>query len=160
MCIILQIQSVSGPRLPLIQSVLITGPSQSGIGAQVALSLATASPQLLILAGRSPEKIAPVIDEIKSINPNVQVKFVELDHFSNASVRQAVKQIKALAQTIDILINNAGVMATRKFLLTEDRVESQFAANYLGPFLLTNLLLKEGVVRAGGVVLNVGSLGY
>ncbi|TVY52379.1 Short-chain dehydrogenase TIC 32-like protein [Lachnellula cervina] len=97
-------------------------------GKTFALSLATASPQLLILAGRSPEKIAPVIDEIKSINPNVQVKFVELDLLSNASVRQAVKQIKALAQTIDILINNAGVMASRKFLLTEDRVESQFAA--------------------------------
>jgi NAD(P)-dependent dehydrogenase (short-subunit alcohol dehydrogenase family) len=143
-----------------LSSVLITGPSQSGIGAQVALSLATASPKLLILAGRSPEKVAPVVDEIKSISPNVQVEFVELNLLSNESVRQAVKQIKASTKTIDILINNAGVMATRKFLLSENGIESQFAANYLGHFLLTNLLLKEGVVRTGGVVLNVGSLGY
>ena len=140
--------------------VLITGPSKSGIGAQVALSLATASPKLIILAGRNRERVTPVIDEIKSINPNVHVEFVELNLLSNKSVRQAVKQITSVTNTVDILINNAGVMATRKFLLSEDGVESQFAANYLGHYLLTNLLLKDGIVGSGGTVLAVGSLGY
>ena len=71
-----------------------------------------------------------------------------------------MEQIKEITSIVDILINNAGVMATREFVLSKDGVESQFAANYLGHFLLTNLLLKEGLVKPGGVVLNVGSLGY
>jgi len=142
------------------KTILITGPSQSGIGAQVAISLASASPKLLILAGRGLDRIAPVTEEIKSVNPNIEVKFVELDLLGNASVRKSVQQIKTLTKKVDILINNAGVMATRKFLSSEDGVESQFATNYLGHFLLTNLLLKEGLVGSGDLVLNVGSLGY
>jgi len=141
-------------------SVLITGPSQAGIGAQTAIALASASPKLLILAGRDESKITPVIDEIKKTNPAVEVTFVELNLLSNESVRKAVEKIKTITKHIDILINNAGVMATRKFILSEDGVESQFAANYLGHFLLTNLLIKEGVVASGDTVLNVGSLGY
>jgi len=139
---------------------LITGPSQAGIGAQTAIALASASPKLLILAGRDESKITPVIDEIKKTNPAVEVTFVELNLLSNESVRKAVEKIKTITKHIDILINNAGVMATRKFILSEDGVESQFAANYLGHFLLTNLLIKEGVVASGDTVLNVGSLGY
>jgi NAD(P)-dependent dehydrogenase (short-subunit alcohol dehydrogenase family) len=85
---------------------------------------------------------------------------VSLDLLSHKSVHAAVEQIKGLTSRLDFLINNTGVMATRKFVLSEDGVESQFAANYLSHFLLTNLLLQEGIVQIGSVILNVGSLGY
>ena len=126
----------------------------------MAVALASASPQLLILAGRSRDKTAPVIQEIHDVDPKIQVEFVELNLLSNASVRRSVDNIKAITQNVDFLINNAGVMGTRTFILSEDKIESQFAGNYLGHFLLTNLLLKAGLVSAGDVVLNVCSLGY
>jgi NAD(P)-dependent dehydrogenase (short-subunit alcohol dehydrogenase family) len=139
---------------------LITGPSKAGIGAQVAISLASASPKLVILAGRNAAKVSPVIDVIKKVNPAVRVEFVPLDLSRHESVRKSVEAVKAVTENIDVLINNAGVMATRKFTLSYDGIESQFAINYLSPFLFTNLLLKEGIVSSGAVILNVGSLGY
>ena len=145
---------------PNICVVLITGASQSGIGAQVAVALASASPELIILAGRNKRKSDLVILEIQDIDPTIKVEFVELNLLSNASIHESVAKIKAITKRINVLINNAGVMGTRTFILSEDGVESQFASNYLGHFLLTNLLLKEGLVCSGDVVLNVCSLGY
>ena len=114
----------------------------------------------MILAGRNKSKIQPVFDEIARLYPNVEVKIVTLDLASNESVRRAVEETRDLVSRVDLLINNAGVMATRTFQLSEDGVESQFTSNYLGHFLLTNLLLKEGLVSAGGTIVNVGGLGY
>lgn len=66
-----------------------------------------------------------------------------------------------MTEEIDVLVNNAGVMAVRGFRESEDGVESQFAVNYLGHFLLTNLLIKKGIVgNEGGTIVNLGSLGY
>ncbi len=100
------------------------------------------------------------MEAIKQVDQNVEVKVVPLELGSNKSVRAAVEQVQALNNPIDFLINNAGVMATRTFILSQDGVESQFAANYLGHFLFTNLLLQKGLVTSGAVILNVGSLGY
>lgn len=147
-------------RAHLTLPVVITGPSQAGIGGQVAIALARANPKLLILAGRNESKIAPVVDAIREANSKVEVKVVPLDLLSHKSVYAAVDHIKDITSHIDFLINNAGVMATRKFILSEDRIESQFAANYLSHFLLTNLLVQNGLVGSGAVVCNVGSLGY
>lgn len=141
-------------------SALITGPSQNSIGSQVAKSLASAGPSLLILAGRNKSKTQPVVDEIAELHPDVEVRIVTLDLASNDSVRRATEQIRGITSRIDILINNAGVMATRSFQLSVDGVESQFASNYLGHFLLTNLFLQERLLDTGGTVVNVGSLGY
>lgn len=140
--------------------VLITGPSSSGIGSQVAASIATAKPETIILAGRNETRIQPVAAEIRRCNPEVSVKIVPLDLLSNRSIRYAVQEIGKITSNIDILINNAGVMATRTFMYSEDGVESQFASNYLGHFLFTNLLIKEKIVKSGDIIVNVGSLGY
>jgi NAD(P)-dependent dehydrogenase (short-subunit alcohol dehydrogenase family) len=97
---------------------------------------------------------------IKEANPKVEVKIVPLDLLSHKSVRAAVKSIEQITPRVDFLINNAGVMATRKFVVSEDGVESQFAANYLSHFLLSVLMVKNGLIGSGAVILNVGSLGY
>lgn len=140
--------------------VVITSPSQAGIGGQVAIAIASANPKLLTLAGRNETKITRVVEAIKKVNSDVEVKIVPLDLLSHKSVRDAVNRIKEIAPHVGFLINNAGLIATRKFATSEDGIESQFAVNYLSHFLLTNLLVKEGVFGSGGVVLNVGSLAY
>jgi NADP-dependent 3-hydroxy acid dehydrogenase YdfG len=92
----------------LIFSVLITGPSKSGVGAHTAISLAVGKPKLIILAGRDQSKIQPVIDQIAKSSPDVPVTFVRLDLASQASVRDAAKQIHSQIESLDLLINNAG----------------------------------------------------
>ncbi|PGH06229.1 hypothetical protein AJ80_08198 [Polytolypa hystricis UAMH7299] len=130
------------------RTFLITGPSEAGLGAETAYSLAaTASPSLLILAGRDKTKIDPVIAKIHSLNSAVKTLFVPLDLADQSSVRHAAETINAQVGTIDVLINNAAIMAC-PYGKTKDGIELQFGVNFLGPFLFTNLIL--GKLRAAG----------
>ncbi|KAI0452915.1 hypothetical protein F5B21DRAFT_317620 [Xylaria acuta] len=140
------------------KTVLITGPSEGGIGAGIAISLAHANPFLIILAGRTEDKTKPVVQKIREINASVQLKFVQLDLSDQASVRRAAKLISATVEKIDIIINNAAIMAC-PWSKTKDGIESQFATNYLGHFLLTNLLLKKTVKMDGARIINTTSTG-
>ncbi|CAG8218732.1 unnamed protein product [Penicillium salamii] len=136
---------------------LITGPSDGGIGAETALCLASQSPSTLILAGRNKAKIQPVIDKIAQLNPDVNSIFVKLDLSSQTSVRSAAAEINAQVGHIDVLINNAAIMAC-PYSKTEDNVEIQFGTNFIGPFLFTGLLLPK--IRAAGPgarIVNVSS---
>lgn len=103
-----------------------------------------------------------MIETINKINPSIEVAFVEIDLLDNASVRRAAEKVKAITDKIHVLINNAGVMAVRNYTTSVDGVESQFAVNYLGHFLFTNLLIKEIVAAAseGARIVQVSSLGY
>ncbi|KAI8948122.1 putative short-chain dehydrogenase [Xylaria longipes] len=139
------------------KTFVITGPSAGGIGATVATALAKANPKRIILAGRNLSKVQPVIDEIAQINPDIETRFVKLDLTDLSSVRQAATDIKnVVPDGIDGLYNNAGIMAPREFKKSADGVEQQFAANHLGHFLLSNLLLPE-ITKAHGVVANTTS---
>ncbi|KAI1119926.1 hypothetical protein F5Y10DRAFT_145826 [Nemania abortiva] len=140
------------------KTVLITGPSEGGIGAEIAISLAHANPFLIILAGRTEDKIKPVIQKVREINSSVQLNFVQLDLSDQTSVRRAAEHISATVETIDIIINNAAIMAC-PWSKTHDGIESQFAINYLGHFLLTNLLLEKSVKMDGARVINTTSTG-
>jgi len=136
---------------PLTCSVLITGPSPDGIGAETASCLAKAQPRLIVLAGRSPAKIQPVIDDIEAFQ--VPVEFVRLDLSDQNSVRGAVDTLRQRGTKIDVLINNAAIMAC-PYALTTDGIEMQFATNHLGPFLFTNLLLQANLITERIVNLN------
>ncbi|KAI1148205.1 hypothetical protein F4825DRAFT_465101 [Nemania diffusa] len=140
------------------KTILITGPSDGGIGAEIAISLAHANPSLIILAGRTEDKIKPVIRKIREIDDSVQLNFVQLDLSDQVSVRRAAKVISDTVDKIDIVINNAAIMAC-PWSKTVDGVESQFASNYLGHFLLTNLLLETTVKMDGARVINTTSTG-
>ena len=145
--------------LILDRKVLVTGPSQNGIGAEIAKTIANAHPAQVFLAGRSKTKVDPVITEINKVNPMVEIIYIQCDLSDNASVHSAAKQVASMTEKLDVLINNAGIMAARQFQKSVDGVESQFAAGHLGHFLLTNLLMKELVV-AQGVVINMTSSAY
>lgn len=140
--------------------VVITGPSQGGIGAETAISIAAGLPSLLVLTGRSESKIAPVINTIASKYPSVSVKYVQLDLSSQKSVRKSATEINSIVKEIDILICNAAIMAC-PFEKSEDGVEMQFATNYLGHFLLTNLLIEKILKAKKGMrIVNVSSWGH
>lgn len=125
--------------LAQLTSVLITGPSQGGIGYETALAIARHAPALLFLAGRDLSRLKAAAAAIRSEVPDAHLSTVELDLSSLSSVRAAAAQIKTTVDRLDVLINNAGIMMT-PHQFTEDGHESQFATNHLGPWLLTNLL--------------------
>lgn len=144
-------------------SVLITGPSVNSIGAETAISLCHASPALILLAGRTESKIAPVIEKMKMLNPSVDVKFTKVDLASQVSVRAAADEINSLVEKIDIIINSAGVMALNEFETTKEGIELQFGANHIGHFLLTNLVIGKVLAAGkgeGARIVNLSSTGF
>lgn len=140
--------------------VLTTGVSPSGLGAAFCQAIAKASPQLLILAGRSPERVQETASAITSQYPNVAVRTLTLDLASLAQVREAAEQVNAWddVDRIDVLVNNAGIMA-KPFELV-DGIESQFLTNHLGPFLFTNLIMDKLLKSKSPRVVCVSSDGH
>lgn len=142
--------------------VVVTGPSVGGLGAELLVTLAKAksSPAHFILTGRNEAKIRPVIEKIRETNSKIKTTFVKVDFLDNASVHEAAKEIKAAVDgKIDVLINNAGIAAKKEFVLSKDGVEQHFAANFLGHFILTNLLVDK-IIKSNGIVLNIASMAY
>ena len=121
--------------------VIITG-ANSGIGFESALALA-AKGATTILACRGVEKGEAALRQIKSEYPEAQVEVMALNLADLSSVRMFAKEFKAAYQRLDILINNAGVMAIPQRWETADGFEMQIGTNHLGHFALTGLLLSE-----------------
>ncbi len=120
------------------KTALVTGAS-SGIGIETARALLAAH-AAVVLAVRDPAKGERVAQALRETTRNVHAHVVTLDLGSLASIRAAAEQCRARWPTLDLLINNAGVMATPQGT-TRDGFELQFGANHLGHFLLTLLLL-------------------
>ncbi|KAL8868211.1 MAG: hypothetical protein Q9174_005137 [Haloplaca sp. 1 TL-2023] len=143
------------------KTFIITGPSQGGIGAKTATFLAAGQPKTIILAGRTESKVQPVIDEIKKDNPSVEAVFVKLDLSDLASVRKAAENVNSMVDEVDVLINNAGVMAIKNYTTTADGIEMQFGSNHVGHFLFTNLIMDKILAAGKGArIVNVSSFGY
>jgi NAD(P)-dependent dehydrogenase (short-subunit alcohol dehydrogenase family) len=137
--------------------ILITG-ANSGIGYETALELARRGAEV-ILPARSLEKANDAIARICREVPNAKLTSGVLDLASLASVRAFTGFMAENfpGQSLDLLINNAGVMAVPQRELTVDGYERQFATNYLGPFLLTALLHKQLKPQRGTRVVTVSS---
>jgi NAD(P)-dependent dehydrogenase (short-subunit alcohol dehydrogenase family) len=123
------------------KTVIITG-ANSGIGLETAVDLAKRNARV-ILACRSVERGETAAVEVRKRSGNNNAVFVQLDLASLDSVRKFAAKILEEEPRIDILINNAGVMAIPNRTLTQDGFEMQFGTNHLGHFLLTNLLLDR-----------------
>ena len=129
--------------------VLTTGVSPGGLGAYFVEALAQGGPKLLILAGRNPNKTQATADKIRESAPGVDTRVLTLDLASFASCKKAAATVNAYQENIDVLVNNAGIMAA-PYAKTEDGHESQFQANHLGHFLFTNLVLPKVLAALGG----------
>ncbi|XP_020216595.1 short-chain dehydrogenase TIC 32, chloroplastic isoform X2 [Cajanus cajan] len=93
------------------------------------------------MAVRNVDSGKNVKETILKETPSAKIDVMELDLSSMASVRKFAADFNSSGLPLNILINNAGVMAT-PFMLSQDNIELQFATNHLGHFLLTNLLLE------------------
>ena len=119
------------------KTAIITG-ATSGLGKEAAKVLASKDAKV-IMAVRNVEKGKVVAKEITQRYRNAQVDVQYLDLSKLQSVRDFAQSIDNTYGQIDILINNAGVMACR-FAQTEDGFEIQMGVNHLGHFALTGLL--------------------
>jgi NAD(P)-dependent dehydrogenase (short-subunit alcohol dehydrogenase family) len=136
---------------------VITG-ANSGIGFETALALAGKGAELILPArtqAKSDDAVARILKQVPDAKLHVEI----LDLGSQASVQAFARRVtqRFPGQSLDLLINNAGVMALPKRELTEDGFERQFATNYLGPFALTALLLPSMKQSAGSRVVTVSS---
>jgi NAD(P)-dependent dehydrogenase (short-subunit alcohol dehydrogenase family) len=136
---------------------LITG-SNSGIGFETALALARRGAEV-ILPARTQAKADDAAARILEQVPSAQLYPEILDLAVQASVHAFANRMieRFPGQSLDLLINNAGVMALPTREVTADGFERQFATNYLGAFALTGLLLPSMKQRAGSRVVTVSS---
>jgi NAD(P)-dependent dehydrogenase (short-subunit alcohol dehydrogenase family) len=122
---------------------VVTG-ANSGIGLIAARELARAGASV-VLACRNMAKGEDALASVRASVPSAQVELAALDLGSLKSVREFAAGFGSTHERLDLLVNNAGVMAPPR-RLTEDGFESQIGTNHLGHFALTGLLL--GSLRA------------
>jgi NAD(P)-dependent dehydrogenase (short-subunit alcohol dehydrogenase family) len=137
------------------KTVLVTG-ANSGTGYFTALAFAKAGADVVI-AGRNPEKLDKAESDIQgqAIKGRVETSIVDLA--SLVSVRKFADSFRERHATLDVLINNAGIMMPPASV-TEDGFESQFGVNFLGPFALTGLLYETLAGTPGSRVIKGDSL--
>lgn len=116
------------------RTAVVTG--TGGLGLETALELARAGCEVTI-AGRNPGKGVEAVAHIKDAVPGAAIRFGKLDLTNLSSVATFAQQMENEIGSLDILINNAGVMLTPKRQVTSDGFELQLGTNYLGHFALT-----------------------
>jgi NAD(P)-dependent dehydrogenase (short-subunit alcohol dehydrogenase family) len=139
------------------RTAVITG-ANTGLGYETAAALAAKGAHV-VLAVRNIEKGKAAADLIARATPGARVKVQELDLSSLESIRSAADELRSKFESIDLLINNAGVMMTPKST-TKDGFELQFGTNHLGHFALTNLLLDRVLAAPGSRIVTVSSVGH
>lgn len=130
-------------QLPPLQSqagkiVVVTG-GNSGLGLETSNVLAAAG-ATVVMGCRSMDRGSVARSGILNVHPQAVVDVIELDLSSFDSVRNFATVVKERYQRVDVLINNAGIMALPTRELTQDGLEAQIGTNHFGHFLLTSLL--------------------
>lgn len=141
--------------------VVITG-GASGIGQETARAMAARGAQIVIPV-RDMAKGEAAVAEIKKSVPDADIELMECDLGKMASIQFFAEAFLVQYDQIDLLINNAGVMAS-PHMTTGDGLELQFGTNHIGHFLLTNLLmpalLKAAKNGGDARIVNLSSLGH
>ncbi|KAH8551425.1 short-chain dehydrogenase [Umbelopsis sp. PMI_123] len=143
------------------KTVLITGATWGGLGAEAARVIAKHHAALVIVAGRKQESLDDTIQKIKAETPSANLRSLILDLASLESVRHAAAEVNAYPESIDVLINNAAIMAC-PYYTTKDGFEAQLGTNHIGPFLFTNLIMPKLLASKTGAprIVNVASVGH
>jgi len=139
------------------RTAVVTG-ANGGLGLETARQLAAKGAHV-VMAVRSQEKAAAAVEEIRATAPDAALELVPLDLASQASVRAAAGQVMAAHETIDLLVNNAGVMGIPE-AKTVDGFEMQFGVDHLGHWSLTALLLPALLRAPGSRIVTVTSTAH
>jgi NAD(P)-dependent dehydrogenase (short-subunit alcohol dehydrogenase family) len=137
---------------------VVTG-ATGGLGFEIAVSLAQGCADVIV-AGRNESRGREAAAAIRTLAPRSLVRYERLDLAELASVTAFARRLRSTGQPLDLLVNNAGVMALPQRRLTADGFEMQFATNYLGHFALTGLLLPLLRLSREPRVVQVGSLAH
>ena len=138
-------------------TALVTG-ANSGIGFHTARELAAHGARVL-MACRDPQRAQDALVRIKATEPRGEVELVSLDLTSLASVQAAAEDVAARVEGLDLLVNNAGIMAVAEGV-TEDGFELQLGTNHLGHFALTGRLLPSLLRARAPRVVTVSSYAH
>jgi NAD(P)-dependent dehydrogenase (short-subunit alcohol dehydrogenase family) len=136
---------------------VVTG-ANSGVGLESARALAGAGAHV-VMAARNRQKVEAARDDVLGTHPDASLEIADLDLASLESVRQAAASIAGRHGAIDILMNNAGVMATPE-RRTVDGFEWQFGVNHLGHWVLTARLLPALLAADRARVVSVTSTAH
>lgn len=141
------------------KTIIITG-ANSGIGKAAAIQLARLNANV-VLACRSRERGTAALHDVQQAAGNGQVELMQVDLASQASIRQFASEFKQRHNRLDVLIHNAANFdhTLKQATLTPDGVETIFATNHVGVFLLTMLLLDMLKASAPSRVITVASKG-
>lgn len=162
------------------KNVLITGATPGSLGAEAARVIAKYGANVLVLAGRNRQKLVHFLEAnrpklrlisrhvsledtakaLKDETPAANIKFLDLDLASFASVRKAADEVNSSGIKINVLLNNSGIMAPPYRVF--EGLESQFVTNHVGHYLFTNLIMDNLLSSGPGVprVINVTSVGH
>ncbi|NNT94456.1 oxidoreductase [Stutzerimonas nitrititolerans] len=136
--------------------VLVTG-GTSGIGYEDALALARTGAEVII-AARNVERGREAIERIRQQVPDARVQFESVDLANLASVRELAERLNGRLSRLDVLINNAAIMAPPQRRTSSDGFELQMATNYFGHFALTGLLMPLLRESEDGRVVSLSSI--
>jgi NAD(P)-dependent dehydrogenase (short-subunit alcohol dehydrogenase family) len=134
---------------------VVTG--TGGLGYETALALAAAG-ATVVLAGRNARKGEESVGKIRALHPEAVISFEQLDLANLADVSEFGRRFSTTHASLDLLINNAGVMTPLTRQTTSDGFEVQFGTNHLGHFALTAHLLPLLKRATRPRVVNVSSL--
>ena len=139
------------------KTALVTG-GNIGLGFETVKALASKGAHVL-LAARNEEKGKAAVAEVQKLIPNAQVELLRLDLASQRSIRAAAAEVGNKFSQLDLLINNAGIMAMPE-MKTEDGFESQFGVNHLGHWSLTGHLMNNLLAAEQARVVTVTSTAH
>ena len=148
-----------GARIPDLsgQTVVVTG-ANSGVGYFAAMEFARAGAEV-VLACRSAERGGTALAGIETVAPK-RARLEMLDLSDLTSIHEFAARLKARCNKINILLNNAGVMAPSLRKTTVQGFELQFGVNFLGHFLLTALLLEPLMNTEAPRIIQVSSVAH
>jgi NAD(P)-dependent dehydrogenase (short-subunit alcohol dehydrogenase family) len=144
----------TGPK-----TYVITGASD-GIGLECASQLARGEPDCrIVLVGRDPRRTAAAVGRVRAESPTCASDSLLCDFADQAAVRRLADDLLRTCPRIDVLVNNAGTVFSRR-TLTTDGIEATFAVNHLAGFLLTELLLERLRESAPSRIVFTSSAGH
>ena len=138
--------------------VVITG-ANTGIGYDTAVEMVKLNPKMIVFATRDQTRSLNAIEKLRVATGlgADNVEWIQCDLDDLESVKKFADEFNSKYDKLDILLNNAGIMALPKRETTKQGYEKQFGVNHVGHFLLTSLLLDKIKAAEQGRIVNVSS---